>query len=423
MAEQPGRPTGSTLPLPPEVDAVFRSVHEQLRVFTEIVDRPAAPVEQITQAFAPVADLVARMPRPTIDLPAINFPTVDFSPIEFPEQINQVCAWINAMAARMPRPPVELPAVVVRLAETIGRAYEPVARQLANIVVQPPWSMVSKSPEEAGELWELLVTEWPPDTLISEIARFINALDRLLTAESDADLEATARALARYDAFLTPYFKHRGVRRVLAGRARRMGRSAARAWVADEVFTPILVDLMRGGEVYRPQRIRLGRTWVKVTGGWHRPTRESAPVFYRPGTIAQLEPMQLRLVRFCRWLRNRTHKLAEAWIISTELPARTTAESEIIGRSRPEPASDDGAYVLAACQPTVPERQTMDATAQLEADETLHEYLASLSPRTRALVLLREVEGLPYREVARRLGYSTEVAALVARHRVRPKRV
>jgi DNA-directed RNA polymerase specialized sigma24 family protein len=380
MADRLGRPTSSTLSLPPEVATIFRSVNEQLRGVAERINRAAAPLEKITPAFTPFTDFTARMPRPTIDLRAIDVPP------EVSDKITQVCASLNA------------------------------------VVEHPPWSMNARSSEEGRALWDLLIAEWPSDTLVSEIARFIRTLDRFLTAESNTDLEAAACALARYDAFLTPYFKHRAVRRVLAAKARSLGDDAIHAWVADEVFTPILVDLIRKDEVYRPQRIRLGRTWVKVMGGWYRPTRESAPVFYRPGTIAQVEPMQLRLVQLYRWLRNRTHKLAEDSIISTELPAPTTAKSEIIGRSGPEPASDDGAYVLAACEPTVPERQTMDATARLETDETLHEYLASLSQRTRELVWLREVEGLPYREIARRLEYPTEVAARVARHRVRVAR-
>jgi hypothetical protein len=385
MADQPGRPTSSTLPLPPELDALFRSVNERLRPVLEIIDRAAGPVEQVTQGFPPFAAVVAGLPRSPIDF---------LPPIEVAEQIQRVCASLDAMATRMPP-----------------------------IVARPPWSMDARSPEEGRALWDLLIAEWPPDTLISEIARFIKALDRLLTAETDEELAAAARMLARSKAFMLPYFAHKAVRRVLAARARRDGWNAVHAWLIDEVFTPILVDLIRKEEVYRLQRIRLGPMWVKVTGGWYRPTRESAPVLYRPGTIAQVEPMQLPLVQFYRWLRNRTRKFAIEQILTALPRSRTTehggdlSKNGVVG----DPVSaDDAVHVVATHRLMSRERDTATVSAGdvLEAEEVLHQFLGSLTPRQCALVQLR-VAGMSYHAIAARLGYPSAVAARVALHRLR----
>jgi hypothetical protein len=345
--------------VPPAVDALFRSVNEQLREVAEIVSRAAAPVEQITPAFAPFADIVARKPGPTIDLPAIDFP-----PIEVSEQIKQVCASINAVAARMPAidiPESIIPDSVRQLAGAIARAHE-------------------------------------PGTWIGDRNRFFVVAAGTATNRSEADVLAAAAALVPYLGDLRT-FADQEVATIVTEWVAKRGAARVHAKLV-QLFTAAIIVAWK--EVSTgPQRL------TEPDGRWYRAD---------PGTLAIGAP-------FDRYLRNRPRVLVANWLRDIRTDPRLVlydpARFEEPGRGTDdadEAASDpsDDRDLLSIEGARFAERRA--ALVVEGPDDRVGRVKLHLGPALHAVatVLARKVRHLPPSERAARLQDDTLRRAVAA---------
>ena len=238
-------------------------------------------------------------------------------------------------------------------------------------------SLQARAPEQYTALLGLLLATWPPTTRVTEITDFLAALDRLLMAGHPTRNSMPPRGRLRAP---SPSSRRTRSTRPFAdclqsGRSAQDGTPSGPGW-STRSSRRFSLRLMRV-EIYRPQRIRLDRTYVKATRGWYRLTREAPPVAYRPGTILRFDPILLPLRQLYCWLRNRTRKLAIEHILTT-VPRRRVTES---ARSGPRRSTrvDDAVHVVATRRLTPRERDTATVSAgdALEAEESLHHVLES----------------------------------------------
>jgi hypothetical protein len=287
---------------------------------------------------------------------------------------------------------------------------------LANVGRAAPWGKAVSGwmPVDANlrALFKYIVRKCPRNTPLIDIHRFLYAWVCFVLAETDAARLDAARVIVSFPPFISPYFCRPAVTRAVRAlpeydRNGRDRRAQVNEWLAHA-----LCDVWEE-EACRPGRLRLGErgSYVKAAGGgWTRSGPDQPAVPVPKGTIIPVMPVfRLDVVGLYRFLRHRTKRRAADYL----LKVTGYAPKEIGKRDR-------AALALASQGATTEEAQAFEvsAEARAETEERLRRLLALVPADKRELVALRAA-GVPYRDIAARLGYPAPGAARTAMCRVR----